>query len=107
MTLDEHAAYREQLVKAAERRKATLKHRLRLARRAFKTACAVVTVGFGLLMIACTASDFFAGVSTLIGAALGMAWAVAGVVCGVETFRGPIALIGRANDIDMAQERDQ
>lgn len=77
------------------------------AARAFKTACAVVTVGFGLLMIACTAADFFAGLSTLIGAALGMAWAVAGVVCGIETFRGPIALIGRANDIDLAQERDQ
>lgn len=92
MTLEQADAYlADQERRAQLRRIETQAH----AMRALKTACAVVTVGFGLLMIACTAIDFLAGVSTFIGAALGLAWAIAGVVCGIETWRGAGSVIAK------------
>lgn len=71
------------------------------ATRVLKTACAGLSVFMGAVMILCTVADLFAGVGTLVGAALGLAWAVAGVICGIETWRGPVVL---ARAIRMASE---
>ena len=62
------------------------------AGRVLKTASAVLSVFMGVVMILCTVADLFNGVSTLVGASLGLAWAAAGVVCGIETWRGPLVL---------------
>ncbi|SFK42232.1 hypothetical protein [Caulobacter sp. UNC279MFTsu5.1] len=74
---------------------------------AIKTACAVVTVAFGLLLLLCSTVDLVFGSRTWITALLGVCWALAGMVCGVETFRGPLAMLGRANAADLARELDQ
>jgi hypothetical protein len=75
--------------------------------RVVKIASAVITVAFGLLMLLSSTVDMVAGSGSWLTAVLGMAWAGAGIVCGVETFRGPLALLGRVNAADLARELDQ
>jgi hypothetical protein len=60
--------------------------------RFLKAACAVMSILFGVLFAFCSATDLFTGANGVVGAVLGLAWATAGIVCGIETWRGPLVL---------------
>lgn len=69
-------------------------------------ACAATCLLFGGLMGVCTLLTLLAA-GGVIQAALGFIWSAACVVCGLETLRRPLALVGHANTDDLARERDQ
>ncbi len=60
--------------------------------RLFKAACSVLSIISGVLFAIVSATNLITGQIGPFGVLLGASWAVAGVVCGIETWRGPLVL---------------
>ena len=75
--------------------------------RVVKISCAVISVAFGMLMLGGSTASLIIGAGPPMTNILGIAWGVAVIVCGVETFRGPLTQLAKANDADLARELEQ